>query len=148
MFRRGRPIPWRHLAWVVGAWWVAHVALVLGHVVHVFLYSVAVAPDLPVAAYSTYAERSGPWFSILFGGPVFYLLGRILRRRVAHRARLLGLAVWVLYSITDLAIVVAVVEAPTPLLMAQWSAAQGIKLLAVWWAARPQPKLRSSADAP
>ncbi len=141
MLQRQPPSPWRLAAWTVGAWWAAHVALVLGHVVHVFLYSVAVAPDLPVAAYSTYAERSGPWFSILFGGPVFYLLGWVLRRRVAHRARPLGLAVWALYSITDLAIVVAIVGVPAPLLMAQSSAALGIKLAAVWWATRPRPTL-------
>lgn len=140
MLRRKNPIPWRLVAWTVGAWWAAHVVVVLGHVVHVFLYSVAVAPDLPAADYSAYAERSGPWFAILFGGPVFYLLGWVLRRRVAHRARLLGLTVWALYAITDLAIIVAVVGAPPPLVMAQWSATVGVELVAVWWATRPQPK--------
>lgn len=147
MPQRKGSIPWRLVAWVVGAWWAAHVTVVLGHFVHVFLYSIAVAPGLPAEAYPAYAERSGPWFAILFGGPVFYLLGRVLRRRLAHRARL-GLAVWALYAITDLAILVAVVGAPPPRVLAQWSAAVGVGLAAVWWATRPRTEPPSSGDGP
>ena len=103
----------------------------------VFLYSVTIAPDLPAAEYSAFAERSGPWFSILFGAPVFYWVGRILRRRGAPHGRVVGLASWVLYSICDLTIVL-VVGSMTLLLGAQWVVSQAVKLIAVWLATRDE----------
>lgn len=128
-------IPWRLVGWSVGGWWIAMATLIAGHVLLVFLYSLTIARDLPAAEYSAFAERSGPWFSIFFGAPVFYWVGRILRRRTAPHARGVGLASWALYSICDLSIVLAV-GSMTPLLGVQWVVSQAVKLIAVWLATR------------
>lgn len=128
-------IPWRLVAWSVAGWWIAMATLIAGHVLLVFLYSVAIAPDLPPAEYTAFAERSGPWFSIVLGAPVFYWVGRILRRRVAPRERGVGLAAWALYSAFDLTIVLAV-GSMTMLLTGQWLVSQAVKLVAIRFATR------------
>lgn len=125
----------RFVAWIVGTWLGAHLALIAGHVLTVFVYSVAIAPGLDASEYAAFAERSGPWFSILAGGPVFWVLGRVLRSKLAPRGRSAGLWVWALYSACDLAIVLALASF-TPLLTAQWVASQSIKLVAVWLGTR------------
>ena len=127
---------WRVVAWTLGLWWLAHLVLIAGHVLLVFVYSIAVAPGLEHADYQAFAETSAPWFSIVAGGPVFYALGRLLRKRVAPSGRRAGLVVWGLYSATDLAIVLASGFALTPLFAGQWVTSQAIKLFAVLLATR------------
>ncbi|MBZ0112232.1 MAG: hypothetical protein K8J08_07230 [Thermoanaerobaculia bacterium] len=90
---RERP---RFISSIVGAWLGSHLVLIAGHVALVFFYSVATAPDLPAAEYAIFAERSGPWFSILFGGPVFYAVGRLLSKRTGSDERRAAMAVWTL----------------------------------------------------
>ena len=121
----------RLLSSVLLAWLGSHLVIVAGHVALVFLYSVAIAPGLPPADYTAFAERSGPWFSIFFGGPVFYLVGRWLRSRLGALGRRAALAAWTLYCLTDLTIVLAVHGLPSPILAGQWIVSQAIKLLAV-----------------
>ena len=121
----------RTVTWVVGTWLAAHAVLIAGHVLLVLLYSVAVAPGLSNADYEEFARASGPWFSILFGFPVFYALGRILRGRLDSGARAAGLAVWCLYSATDFAVVLAYEASITAMLAVQWCVSQGVKLAAV-----------------
>lgn len=140
MSERRAQIPWRLVGWGVGTWWSAHAALILGHVALVFLYSITVAPDRPPAEYSAFAERSGPWFSIVLGGPVFYVLGKILAKRVAPHGRAVALTTWALYTLCDLAIVLALGGAVTPLLYGQWVTSQTIKFVAVWVATRSESR--------
>lgn len=132
----GTPSRWKIAAWVVALWLAAHVVLVAAHVLMVFIYSVAIAPGLGHADYQVFAQRSAPWFSIVFGGPVFYGVGWLLRRKVPPHERGAGLATWGLYSAADAAIVVASVAAPGALLVGQWLVSQGVKLLAVLLATR------------
>ena len=125
------------IAWVVGTWLGAHVVLVAGHVLLVVLYSLVIAPSLEHADYQEFAERSAPWFSIVVGGPVFWLVGRILRRRVRPHGRRAGLTAWGLYTATDAAILLASVGVPPALLAGQWVVSQAVKLMAVRLATRP-----------
>lgn len=122
--------------WTVATWWLAHVSLIAGHVLIVFLYSFFVAPGLESADVQAFAMRSGPWFSILAGGPVFYVLARLLARRLGSDGRRCALAAWALYSATDAAIVLLSVETIPALLAGQWLLSQGIKLIAVLLATR------------
>ena len=122
---------WKVAAWVVALWLAAHVVLIVCHVLLVFLYSAAIAPGLEHADYQAFALRSGPWLSIVLGGPVFYAVGRLLRRRARPLGRRAGLAAWGLYSATDAAIVLASAATITPLLAGQWLVSQGVKLWAV-----------------
>jgi len=133
----GRP---RTVAWVIGMWLGAHVVLIAGHVLLVFLYSAFIEPGLSNAEYQAFARASGPWFSIVFGFPAFYAVGRILSGRMGPSARVAGLAVWCLYSATDLAIVLAYEESITALLAVQWCVSQGVKVAGVLWATRAFPR--------
>jgi hypothetical protein len=110
--------------------------LIAGHIALVFFYSVAIAPDLPAAEYTAFAESSGPWFSILFGGPVFYGVGRFLLGQLGSGGRRAAIAAWTLYSLTDLTIVLAFHGMPSSSLAAQWTLSQAIKLVAVVVATR------------
>lgn len=123
-------------AWVVGTWLGAHVVLIAGHVVLVLLYSLVIAPGLEHADYQAFAARSAPWFSIVAGGPVFWLVGRILHRCVRPHGRGAGLAAWGLYTATDAAILLASVGMPPALLAGQWVVSQAVKLVAVRLATR------------
>lgn len=118
------------IGWTVAVWWLGHITLIGSHVVFVFLYSLA-RPGQSNAQYQEFALASGPWFSIVFGIPVFLWLGRLLRKRLGLDARGSGLTAWALYSATDLAIVIAAHAAWTPLFIGQWCLSQGVKLLAV-----------------
>lgn len=139
------------IAWVVGIWLGAHIVLVAGHVLLVTLYSLVVAPGLEHAANQAFAERTGPWFSIVAGGPVFWLVGRILRRRARPHGRGAGLAAWGLYTATDAAILLASVGVPPALLAGQWVVSQAVKLaavrLATTAATTPPLSLTSSSQA-
>ncbi len=121
----------RTALWIVATWWLAHLLLIAGHVLVVFLYSALVAPGLENADYQAFAMRSGPWYSIVAGGPVFYLFGRVLVRRVSPRQRASGLIVWALYSATDAAIVILSLGTVPALLAGQWVVSQGVKLAAI-----------------
>ncbi len=124
------------VVWIVLAWLAGHVVLIAGHVLLVFLYSVLVAPGLTSEDYTAFAMASGPWFSIIVGGPVFYALGRMLVSRLGGRARTAGLVTWLLYSSVDAAVVLMTVDVVSALLAGQWLLSQGIKLAAVLWATR------------
>ena len=134
--RNAPPSRWRIAIRVVALWLASHVVMIAGHVLLVFLYSVAIEPGLENADYRQFAERSAPWFSIVFGAPVFYAVGMLLRRRVQPHARGAGLTVWGLYTATDAAILLASVGSPPPLLAGQWLVSQAVKLLVVLWATR------------
>ncbi|NNE35104.1 MAG: hypothetical protein HKN13_07715 [Rhodothermales bacterium] len=126
----------RAIAWIVGAWLLSHVVLIAGHVLLIFLYSTLIAPGLEPSAYQDFALASGPWYSILLGGPVFYVVGRLFASRFGSAARRFALIVWALYSITDLTIVLMVGTVITPLFATQWLVSQGVKLIAVLLATR------------
>lgn len=127
-----QPSPAKAIAWTVGIWWLGHLLLIAAHVGLVYFYSVAIDPGRDHAHYAAFAERSGPWLSILVGGPLFFAFGRLLRRKVEPAARRIGLWAWALYSATDAAIVVAASTALTPLFVAQWIVSQGVKWLGIY----------------
>ena len=126
----------RNATWIIGSWLTGHIVLIAGHVLLVFLYSVTVAPGLTNAEYSQFALDSGPWFSIVSGGPVFYIIARVLRKRLAPNGRRAGLLVWALYSATDAAIVLASSAPLGPWFTLKWVASQSVKLAGVLLANR------------
>ena len=131
-----RPTRTRTALWVLTTWWLAHIALIGALVLLVFLYSVAIAPGLENSEYESFAMRSGPWLSIVAGGPVFYLIGRLLRRRVPPHGRAAALTTWALYTVTDAVVVALSLDSLTLLFSAQWVASQTVKLVAVLLATR------------
>jgi hypothetical protein len=100
-------------------------------VLFVILYSVTLGSGKTDAEYQAFALATGPWFSIVFGIPVFFWLGKLLKKRLGEDAGRAGLTAWGLYSATDLAIVIAAHAAWTPLFIAQWFTSQAVKLVAI-----------------
>ena len=118
--------------WTVAVWLIGHVALIAAAIAVVLAYSVAVAPGLETEAYTEFANASGPWVSIVFGGPVFWALGRMLVGRLGvDSARRSGLIAWGLYSVTDF-VIVSVAGTWGVVLAVQWVASQSIKLVGMW----------------
>lgn len=95
------------LAWkkALGGVLAAEVLLIAAAVLWVAIYSHLIAPGQEVSAYRQYAQVASPWVSLIFGVPLFYLLGRWLRSRRAA-ALLFGL-----YLAVDLALLASW---PTP----------------------------------
>ena len=127
----------RTIGWIVVGWWTAHVVLVLLSVIEVAAYASLVAPGLPHSAYEAHASVSAPWVSIVFGGPVFYALTRLLRGRLGGAAHPGGIA-FVLYALTDFAIVTAS-GAWTGRIVVLWIVSQSLKAIGVALARRDRP---------
>lgn len=95
-------------------WWSAVGAALLAHAIQiaatfawVAIYSHLIAPGLPVSAYQAHAQVAGPWVALLVGLPLFFWLGRRLARRDASRGLATVVAWLVLYLLTDLALLFA-----------------------------------------
>jgi hypothetical protein len=85
-------------------WGVATVAMILAQltlialsVACVAVYSYAIHTGETREFYTDFANASGPWVSLITGGPVFFLLGRWIRRRAPHSAFNTALAMCGLY---------------------------------------------------
>lgn len=136
---------WSLVGWTLGGWIGCHLILIATHVVLIFLYSLFVAPGLPEAHYRQFAQESGPWFSIVAGGPVFFALAKALHKKFGSRALSVGLWIWTLYSLTDLFILLAFAGFPSLLLAGQWVTSQAIKLAALKIAS---PSITSISNPP
>lgn len=85
-----------------------HAMLILLAVAWVAFYSHVLEPGHDRAFYEAYAGRSGPFVSLIAGGPIFYLVAAWVTRR-RRSARPAWIAV-TLYLFTDLAIFAAMGE--------------------------------------
>lgn len=66
---------------------MAEIALVVISIIVVAFYSYAVHTGETPEFYEAFAAMSGPWVSLIAGGPVFYLTSRWIRRRASSAAR-------------------------------------------------------------
>lgn len=55
--------------------------LVILHVLYMVVYGHVLNPGQPAGHYPAHAAASGPWFSIMVGTPLFFLVGRRIVRR-------------------------------------------------------------------
>ena len=65
---------------------LAEIALIALSIVCVAVYSYAIRTGESPEFYGAFARVSGPWVSLVAGGPVFYLIGRWIRRRAPRGA--------------------------------------------------------------
>ena len=65
----------------VGTMLLAQVALIALSIICVAVYSYAIHTGETQEFYNAFARASGPWVSLIAGGPVFYLIARWIRRR-------------------------------------------------------------------
>jgi hypothetical protein len=75
----------------------------------VYIYSTFVYPTGDLAHYQAYAQVASPVVAVTAAGPVFYLMGRFMRR-YGHRAFAAALAVVVLNVLIDASTVVSLAE--------------------------------------
>ena len=64
-----------------GAMLLAQFTLIALSVICVAVYSYTIHTGETQEFYNAFARASGPWVSLIAGGPVFFLIGRWIRRR-------------------------------------------------------------------
>ena len=108
------PVAEVRLARAAGGAVAAEAAQIAATFAWVAIYSYLIAPGLPVAAYEAYAQRAGPWVSVIAGVPIFYAASRWIARSVPS-----SYALFVVFLLTDLALVALVPapDGPVPYLM-------------------------------
>lgn len=86
---------------------LAQVALIALSIICVAVYSYAIHTGETQEFYSAFAKVSGPWVSLIAGGPVFFLIARWIRRRAPAAALGTAMAMSGLYLAIDVAILLA-----------------------------------------
>jgi hypothetical protein len=101
---------WKDVRWgaALGGMLVAEVAQIAAAVAWVALYSYLVHPGETPAFYQSYAQASGPWVSLVAGTPIFYLVCRWIGSRVPARAWPTAMALFGLFVVLDLSLVLVV----------------------------------------
>ena len=65
---------------------LAQVTLIIISIICVAVYSYAIHTGETQEFYNAFARASGPWVSLITGGPVFFLIARWIRRRAPSAA--------------------------------------------------------------
>ena len=83
---------------------VAEIALITLSIICVAVYSYAIHTGETQEFYSAFAKVSGPWVSLIAGGPVFFLIARWIRRRATAAALGTAMVMSVFYIAIEVAI--------------------------------------------
>ena len=110
----------------------AQIAAAIGWVA---FYSYVVHPGETPAFYQRYAQVASPWVSVLAGPPIFYLVCRWIGSRVPSRARPTAMALFGLFVVVELALVLSAGTA-SPRILRFVAAGFLLKLLACHLGAR------------
>jgi hypothetical protein len=106
---------------------IAEVAQVAAAFAWVAIYSYAINPGQPVATYEQYAQLSGPWVSVLAGGPIFYLASRRVAKNTPTALALFGI-----FFVLDLGLLLASSQNGTAVPWAMASLSYSTKLVACY----------------
>jgi hypothetical protein len=83
---------------------LAQITLIALSIICVAVYSYAIRTGETPEFYSAFARVSGPWVSLVTGGPVFFLIARWIRRRAPSAAFETAMAMAGLYLAIELAV--------------------------------------------
>lgn len=83
---------------------LAELTLIALSVVCVAVYSYAIHTGETPEFYGAFAKVSGPWVSLVAGGPVFFLIARWIRRRAGSAALATAMAMFCLYLAIEISI--------------------------------------------
>ena len=83
---------------------VAQITLIALSILCVAVYSYAIHTGETQEFYSAFARVSGPWVSLIAGGPVFFLIARWIRRRARSAAFGTAMAMAGLYLAIEIAV--------------------------------------------
>jgi len=105
-FERPPPMTDTSIRWglAVVATLLAEITLIALSILCVAVYSYAIHTGETAEFYSEFAKVSGPWVSLIAGGPVFFLIGRWIRRRAPAAALRTAIAMCALYITIEVAI--------------------------------------------
>lgn len=113
----------------LGGMLLAEVGQIVAAFAWVALYSYLIHPGETPAFYQRYAEGAAPWVSIVAGTPIFYLVCRWIGSRVPSRAWPTAMALFGLFVLLDLALMLSA-GTPSPRILAFVAASYLLKLLA------------------
>ena len=88
----------------VAATLLAEVALIALSIICVAVYSYAMHTGETQEFYEAFARVSGPWVSLIAGGPVFFLIARWIRRRAPSAGFGTAMAMVGLYFAIEIAV--------------------------------------------
>jgi hypothetical protein len=83
---------------------LAEIALIALSIIFVAVYSYAIHTGETPEFYRAFARVSGPWVSLIAGGPVFFLIARWIRRRAQTSAFETAMAMVGLYFAIEIAV--------------------------------------------
>jgi hypothetical protein len=83
---------------------LAEITLIALSILCVAVYSYAIHTGETQEFYNAFARVSGPWVSLIAGGPVFFLIARWIRRRAPATALGTAMAMSGLYLAIELAV--------------------------------------------
>ena len=83
---------------------LAEITLIVLSILCVAVYSYAIHTGETAEFYSAFARVSGPWVSLIAGGPVFFLLARWIRRRAPSVAVATAMAMAGLYVAIEIVV--------------------------------------------
>ena len=83
---------------------LAELAMIALSIICVAVYSYAIHTGETPEFYSEFAKVSGPWVSLIAGGPVFFLIARWIRRRAPSAAFATAMTMAGLYLAIEIAV--------------------------------------------
>ncbi|HYI10719.1 MAG TPA: hypothetical protein VEK57_16780 [Thermoanaerobaculia bacterium] len=136
----------RDIRWgaALGGMLVAEVGQIAATFAWVAFYSYLVHPGETPAFYQRYAQEAGPWVSLLAGTPIFYLVCRWIGLRVPSRAWPTAMALFGLFVLVDLALMLAAGPL-SPRILGFVAASYLLKLLACHLGGRSAARLGRAA---
>lgn len=120
---------------VVGAFLVSLLVMVAGAYLWVFAYSVVLDTSGDQAYYEAYARTASPVVAVVLSFPVFFYVGRYMRR-FGERATFAALSVVAINLVMDALVVAGTGNGLTHLTVMSLIAAAG-KLTGAWQGSRP-----------
>lgn len=123
----------RWISALVGAV-LAEVAVIAAAFAWVTVYSYLIRPGLTLSDYEAYAEQASPWVSVIAGLPVFFLAARWAGGREPNSALPTAVALFGIYLVGDLAILL--VSGPSVTVLLIGALGYLTKLLGCWLGAR------------
>ena len=88
----------------VVAAFLAHITLIIISILCVAVYSYGIHTGETQEFYESFAMASGPWVSLIAGGPVFFLMARWIRRRAPSAALRTAMAMAGFYLVIDVSV--------------------------------------------
>jgi hypothetical protein len=85
---------------------LAEITMIALSVICVAIYSYAIHTGETQEFYSAFARVSGPWVSLITGGPAFFLIARWIRRRAGSAALGTAMVMAGLYLAIEVAVLV------------------------------------------